>query len=97
MGFRVDNFAYLTDVKTLVVNEIEKLQSLDYLVLNALRIEPHKNHLNLEEALDLIDKIKPRKAYLTHISHLMGFHEEVSKVLPSNVFLAYDNLTIQSK
>ena len=96
MGFRVDNFAYLTDVKTLVEKEIEKLQNLDHLVLSALRIEPHKNHLNLEEALGLIDKIKPTKAYLTHISHLMGFHEEVSKELPSNVFLAYDNLTIES-
>ena len=96
MGFRVDNFAYLTDVKTLVEKEFEKLQNLDHLVLSALRIEPHKNHLNLEEALGLIDKIKPRKAYLTHISHLMGFHEEVTKELPSNVFLAYDNLTIKS-
>ena len=96
MGFRVDNFAYLTDVKILVEKEFEKLQNLDHLVLSALRIEPHKNHLNLEEALGLIDKIKPRKAYLTHISHLMGFHEEVSKELPSNVFLAYDNLTIES-
>jgi phosphoribosyl 1,2-cyclic phosphate phosphodiesterase len=61
-----------------------------------LRIEPHANHLNLEEALALIKKINPKTAYLTHISHLMGFHQEVSKLLPPSVFLAYDTLTIHS-
>ena len=70
--------------------------NLDVLVLSALRIEPHPNHLNLEEALVMIKKIKPKKAYLTHISHLMGFHDEVSKTLPNNVFLAYDTLTVIS-
>ena len=69
---------------------------MDVLVLSALRIEPHPSHLNLQEALVIIEKIQPRTAYLTHISHLMGFHEEVSKILPSNVFLAYDNLKVIS-
>jgi len=96
MCYRIGNFAYLTDVKTIAEHECAKLQHLDVLVLSALRIEPHANHLNLEEALALIKKINPKTAYLTHISHLMGFHQEVSKLLPPSVFLAYDTLTIHS-
>ncbi|WP_395076106.1 MBL fold metallo-hydrolase [Flavobacterium sp.] len=93
-GYRFDNFAYLTDVKTIENSEIEKLKNLDVLVVNALREEPHDTHFNLEEALDFINIVKPKKAYLTHISHILGFHDEVQKKLPENVFLAYDNLTI---
>ena len=96
LGYRIDNFAYLTDVKTIAESEIEKLKNLDCLVLSALRIEPHKNHLNLAEALVLIKKIKPKQAYLTHISHLMGFHHIISEQLPAGVALAYDTLSIQS-
>ena len=96
MGFRIDNFCYLTDVKTIADVEQQKLKNLDILVLSALRIDSHPNHLNLEEALEMIEKLKPKKAYLTHISHLIGFHDEVSKNLPSNVFLAYDTLTVFS-
>ena len=96
LGYRIDDFCYLTDVKTISAEEREKLKNLDVLVLSALRIEAHPNHLNLEEALEMIEKIQPQRAYLTHISHLMGFHEEVSKTLPDNVFLAYDNLTVSS-
>jgi phosphoribosyl 1,2-cyclic phosphate phosphodiesterase len=96
MGFRIDDFCYLTDVKTIALQEHQKLKNLDLLVLSAMRIESHPNHLNLEEALELIEKINPKKAYLTHISHLMGFHDEVSKILPPNVFLAYDNLKVTS-
>lgn len=93
-GYRVDDFAYLTDVKTVAPEEVEKLKNLDVLVLNALRIAPHSTHFNLQEALDFIALVQPKKTYLTHISHLLGFHEEVQKQLPENVFLAYDNLTI---
>ena len=75
MGFRIDNFCYLTDVKTIADVEQQKLKNLDILVLSALRIDSHPNHLNLEEALEMIEKLKPKKAYLTHISHLMGFHD----------------------
>ncbi len=94
-GFRFNDFAYLTDVKTVPDSEISKLSNLDVLVVNALRIQSHHSHFNLEEALNFVDMIKPKKAYLTHISHLLGFHEEVEKQLPKNVFLAYDNLTIE--
>ena len=97
LGYRVDNFAYLTDVKTIAPKEREKLKGLDVLVLNALRIDPHPMHLNLEEALQLVAEIKPKRAYFTHISHLLGFHESVSEQLPKNVFLAYDNLQIESE
>ena len=93
-GYRIDDFAYLTDVKTIQKCEIDKLRNLKVLVVNALRIEPHHAHFNLQEALDFITLVQPEKAYLTHISHIMGFHKEVQKKLPKNVFLAYDNLEI---
>ena len=93
-GYRFDNFAYLTDVSYISDTEKEKLQQLDVLVLDALRIEKHPTHFCLDEALALIAELKPKKTYLTHISHKLGFHDLVSKELPDNVFLAYDNLTL---
>lgn len=93
-GFRFGDFAYLTDVKTIEKEEIEKLRGVKVLVVNALRQEPHHSHFCLPDALEFIDDIKPERAYLTHISHVMGFHEEVQASLPENVFLAYDNLKI---
>ncbi len=94
LGFRIDDFTYLTDVKTITEEEIEKIKGTKVLVLNALRNEEHHSHLTLSEALAIIEKIKPEKTYLTHISHLLGFHDEVEKTLPKNVFLAYDTLKI---
>ena len=96
MGYRFGNFAYLTDVKTITDEELKKLENLDVLVLSALRVEPHLSHLNLEEALILAKKINPKKTYFTHISHLLGFHDEVEASLPSNIHLAYDTLEITS-
>lgn len=93
-GYRFKDFAYLTDVKTIEEKELEKIRNVKVLVINALREEPHDTHLNLEEALEFIKKVNPERAYLTHISHLMGFHEEVQKKLPKNIFLAHDNLKI---
>ena len=93
-GFRIDKMAYITDAKSMAETEKEKLKDLDVLVVNALRLEPHPTHFNLDEALAFISEIKPRKAYLTHISHRLGFHKAVSKNLPPNVFLAYDGLVI---
>ena len=93
-GYRIDDFAYLTDIKTVENLEIEKLKGLKVLVINALREEPHHSHFNLEEALNFIHLLQPEKTYLTHISHLLGFHDEVQQKLPKNVFLAYDNLAI---
>ncbi|OEK08693.1 MBL fold metallo-hydrolase [Flavivirga aquatica] len=93
-GFRFNDFAYLTDMKTVKKKEVEKLKGVKVLVVNALRMKEHRSHFNLEEALQFINKVNPDMAYLTHISHLLGFHEEVEKMLPKNVFLAYDGLQI---
>ena len=93
-GFRFLDFAYLTDMKTISESELDKLKNLDVLVINALRESEHPSHLNLEEALGIIKTLKPKRAYLTHISHLLGFHEDVQQNLPKNVFLAYDTLKI---
>ncbi len=94
LGFRIEGFTYLTDVKTISEEEIEKIKGTKVLVVNALREEPHYSHFNLSEAIDFVEKIKPEKTYFTHISHLMGFHAEVEKKLPPNIYLAYDTLTI---
>jgi phosphoribosyl 1,2-cyclic phosphate phosphodiesterase len=93
-GYRMGGFAYLTDIKSISETEAEKLKNLEVVVVSALRIEPHHSHFNLAEALEFIEKIKPNKTYLTHISHLLGFHDEVEQSLPENVHLAYDNLKI---
>ncbi len=93
-GYRFGDFAYLTDMKTVKEKEINKIKNVKVLVVNALRMEPHHSHFNLEEALIFIEKVNPGKAYLTHISHTLGFHAEVEKLLPDNVFLAYDELQI---
>lgn len=94
LGYRFQNFAYLTDVKYITEENLFKLQDLDVLVINALRINEHPTHNNLEEALNFIKIIKPKKAYLTHIGFQLGFHEEVQKSLPKDVYLAYDNLQL---
>ena len=93
-GYRVNDFAYLTDIKTIETKEIEKIQGVKVLVINALRDEEHHSHFSLQDALDFVTLVQPEITYLTHISHMLGFHEEVQKKLPKNVFLAYDNLEI---
>jgi phosphoribosyl 1,2-cyclic phosphate phosphodiesterase len=94
LGYRIGDFAYITDAKTVTNQEKEKLKGTKILMVNALRITEHISHFNLEQALAFIEEIKPEIAYLTHISHLLGKHEEVEKVLPKNVFIAYDGLEI---
>ncbi len=94
-GYRIGKMAYITDVNFIEQEEKEKLKGLDVLIVNALRKEKHVSHYNLEEALQLINEVNPKKAYLTHISHLMGFHDEVQLELPENVFLAYDGLEME--
>lgn len=93
-GFRLKDFTYLTDVKRMTSEEIEKVKGTKVLVVNALREESHHSHFNLEEALAFVAAVKPEVTYFTHISHLLGFHDEVEKKLPKNVHLAYDNLVI---
>jgi phosphoribosyl 1,2-cyclic phosphate phosphodiesterase len=95
-AYRIQDFAYLTDVKSIADSEKKKLKNLDVLVVNALRIEEHPTHFNLQEALDFVEEIKPKRTYFTHISHKLGFHEDISNQLPNNVFLAFDGLKITS-
>jgi phosphoribosyl 1,2-cyclic phosphate phosphodiesterase len=94
-GFRFGNFCYITDAKTISVHERNKIRGLKVLVINALRREPHASHLTLDEALDIIDDVRPEIAYITHISHQLGLHTEVESELPANVKLAYDGLIIE--
>ncbi len=95
LGFRYKNFTYITDAKTISPEEIEKVKGTKILFINALRRDEHISHFNLQEALEFIRIINPERAYLTHISHLMGKYEEVQQELPDNVFLAYDGLVLQ--
>ena len=95
LGFRIGKLAYITDANYIAPEEMEKLRGVDVMVLNALRKEKHFSHYCLAEALKVIAKVAPKKAYLTHISHEMGLHAEVQQKLPENVFLAYDGLEIE--
>ncbi|MCX6320951.1 MAG: MBL fold metallo-hydrolase [Bacteroidia bacterium] len=92
-GFRVGNFAYITDANYIPEESKEKLFGVKYLVINALRKEKHISHFSLREAVDFIREISPKKAFITHISHQMGYHAEVSKELPPEIMLAYDGLS----
>jgi len=93
-GYRIGDFTYITDANFIADKDLEKIKGTKVLVLNALRKTPHVSHFTLEEALEIIEKVNPEKAYITHISHQLGKHEEVQKELPANVFLAYDGLKI---
>ncbi len=93
-GFRIQDFAYLTDIKTIDTEEIQKLKGIKILVINALREEEHHSHFNLKDALDFISLVHPKKTYLTHISEKFGFHKDIQNKLPDNVFVAFDGLEI---
>ena len=94
LGYRIGDFTYITDAKTIGDDELKKINGSQILVINCLQIKEHLSHLNMSEVLGLIEKIKVNKVYLTHISHNLGLHEEINKKLPDNVELAYDNLEI---
>lgn len=94
-GFRIGDFTYITDASFIADDELNKAIGSEILVINALRNSKHVSHFSLSEALEVIAKVKPDKAYLTHISHFLGLHEEVEKKLPQNVFLAYDSLVVE--
>lgn len=94
-GYRVDNFVYLTDANFISDTEKDKMRNADVIVINALRRETHVSHFTLQEAIDLMLELKPKKAYFTHISHQLGLHKEVSLELPSFIELAYDGLQIE--
>jgi len=93
-GYRIKDFCYITDMNFISEEEKSKMKDLDVLVINGLRREKHISHFTLEEALEMIAELKPKQAYITHMSHQLGTHEEVSKELPENVQLSYDGLKI---
>lgn len=95
LGFRIKDFTYITDASEIPAKEMDKIKGSRIVVINALRKSHHVSHLSLDEAIEIIKTINPEKAYITHMSHFIGKHEEVEKDLPSNVFLAYDNLNIK--
>lgn len=94
-AYRFNDIAYITDLKTITPSEKKKLFGLEILIVNALRIEEHPTHLNLTQALAFVEEIQPKRAYFTHISHKLGFHAEVEKLLPDRVFLSYDGLQVE--
>lgn len=91
-GFRIGALAYVTDAKVITAEEMDKLRGITVLIVNALQQELHPAHFNLQEALVFAQKVGAQVTYLTHISHLLGGHQEVSKSLPSGIHLAYDGL-----
>ena len=94
-GFRIGNFAYITDANFIPDSSMKLLKGIEYLVINALRKEKHLSHFTLSEALEVIQKLNPRQSYLTHIGHQMGLAAEVANELPENVKLAYDTLVVE--
>lgn len=94
LGYRIGNLSYITDANYISDDEKNKLMGSEILIINSLQKEKHISHFNLQQSLSLIAEIQPKKAYLTHISHAMGVHDEIEKELPENVYLAYDNLEI---
>lgn len=94
LGFRIEDFTYITDAKYIEDSEIEKIKGSKVLVINALQHEPHISHFTFEEALNFAQKVQATHIYFTHISHKLGKHEDVSKLLPHNISLAYDELEI---
>ena len=86
--------AYITDAKTIDDSTIGRIEGIDTLIINSLRLEPHISHMSLSETLAVIERVKPRRALLIHMSHQMGLHSEASRMLPPGVEFAYDGLEI---
>ena len=92
LGYRIKNFAYLTDVKTISDIELEKLKELDILVINALRYEPHPSHFNLKKVFELVDIVRPKKTILTNMNNEIDY-KEIKRLLPKNIMPAYDGMS----
>ena len=95
-GYRIGNFAYITDANVIPDEEYDKLQGLDIVVLNALRREKHPSHFTLDEAIEIAQRIGAKQTWFTHISHQLGLHESVNKELPEGMYLAYDGLKLEA-
>lgn len=95
LGFRFNDFTYLTDIKTITEEELEKVKGTKILVLGALQRKEHISHLTIDEAIELSNKIQPEMTYFTHFSHRLGKYEDVIKTLPENITMAYDGLVLE--
>lgn len=95
LGFRIGDFCYLTDLNAIEQREIDKFKNVDVLVINALRHKEHISHFTLNQALEVVQKAAPKRAYITHISHQLGLYEQMNSVLPDGVELAYDGLKLE--
>ena len=95
LGFRIKDFVYFTDVNFISKKEKEKMKGVKVIVIDALRRKPHISHFTLDQAVELLEELKPKKGFLTHISHYMGSHDEVNKELPDFIKLAYDGQQIK--
>lgn len=95
LGFRIGNLSYITDAKFISEQSKDIIKGSEIIVLNALRREPHISHFSLSEAVNLLEELQPKQAYLTHISHLLGLHRAVEAELPEFIRLAYDGLKVE--
>jgi phosphoribosyl 1,2-cyclic phosphate phosphodiesterase len=95
LGFRIGNWAYITDASYISDENLELLKGLDVLVINALRWKEHISHFSVEETLSVVEKVKPCRTYFTHLCHEIGLYEEAQKRLPEGVVIAYDGLVIE--
>ena len=95
LGYRVGSMAFITDASAIAEREFQKLQNLDVLIINALRMSQHPAHFSLSEALEVIKQVQPRTSYITHVSHYMGKYEDWASQLPADVFGAYDGLVVE--
>lgn len=94
LGYRIGDFSYLTDLKTISEEEAKEVMNSKVLVINALHHNEHHSHLNLEEALAMVKRLRPEQAYFTHMSHRMGLHAEIEANLPPNISFSFDGLKI---
>lgn len=94
LGFRINQFAYITDMSTMIDMSFNTLHGIDTLILNALRIQPHHSHQTIEEAVATALRIDARQTFFIHMSHQAGLHKEVNNKLPENIKLAYDGQVI---
>ena len=95
-AYRFGKLAYITDMSSIEPEELEKLEGVEVLVINALRFsKPHNTHQTVLEALEIVEKLKPREVYFTHLMHHIGLHAKIEKCLPPGVHLAYDGLEVE--
>lgn len=96
LGYRIGQFAYITDASFISEGTMHQLEGVEILVINALRYRKHYSHFSISEALDIVSQLKPKQAYFTHMNHDIDY-AEACKQIPETVFLGYDGLQIHSK